>query len=51
MATFKKISPDCWLFTFNNKGRLLTYKQANQIAIDLFANGLIELEVLKQLKP
>jgi len=43
MKIFEYIAPDCYLFSWENKGGLLTKKEANHMAIDLFANGLINL--------
>jgi hypothetical protein len=49
MKTFEKICENCWLVTWNNKGGLLTTKQANLIGFDLFANGLLSLEELREI--
>jgi hypothetical protein len=49
MKTFEKICFDCWLVTFNNKGGLMTTKQANTIGFDMFINGIITLEELKEI--
>lgn len=49
MKHFEKICKDCWLVTYNNKGGLCTTKQANLIGFDMFANGIITLDELKEI--
>jgi hypothetical protein len=44
MKVFEFIQHDCYLFTWENKGTLVTQLQADKIAIDLLANGLITIQ-------
>jgi hypothetical protein len=41
---FEFICENCYLFTWKNKACIVTKRQANLFAFDLFANGLINLD-------
>lgn len=43
MEIFKFLGHDSYLFTWGNKGCLVSQIEADKIAFDLFANGLISI--------